>query len=167
MRDPLTRTLLILTFVTGIVDVVSFLALGNVFAAMQTGNVIFLGLGVVGEHGAPVVAPLVALVAFLVGGTVAALLARAGTYAAGNRLRLAMAAEIGLLGGAAVLAAIVDVHPGGLTAYVLIATLSVAMDSATRSRGGSAIRTSPPPSSTSRSARSCRPPRPASPRRVS
>ena len=114
MRDPLTRTLLILTFVTGIVDVVSFLALGNVFAAMQTGNVIFLGLGVAGESGAPVLAPLVALVAFLVGGTAAALLARAGTRAAGNRLRLAMAAEIGLLGGAAVLAALVDVHPGGL-----------------------------------------------------
>jgi uncharacterized membrane protein YoaK (UPF0700 family) len=127
MRDPLTRTLLILTFVTGIVDVVSFLALGNVFAAMQTGNVIFLGLGVAGEHGAPVLAPLVALVAFLVGGTVAALRARAGTRAAGHRLRLAMATEIGLLGGAAVLAAIVDVHPGGLTAYVLIAILSVAM----------------------------------------
>jgi hypothetical protein len=35
MRDPLTRTLLILTFVTGIVDVVSFLALGNVFGACQ------------------------------------------------------------------------------------------------------------------------------------
>jgi hypothetical protein len=64
-----------------------------------------------------VVAPLVALVAFLVGGTAAALLARAGTRAAGHRLRLAMAAEIGLLGGAAVLAALVDVHPGGLTAF--------------------------------------------------
>lgn len=45
MRDPLTRTLLVRTFVTGIVDASSFLALGQVFAAMQTGNVIFLGLG--------------------------------------------------------------------------------------------------------------------------
>jgi uncharacterized membrane protein YoaK (UPF0700 family) len=44
--------------------VVSFLALGQVFSAMQTGNVIFLGLGVVGEHEAPVPAPLVALCAF-------------------------------------------------------------------------------------------------------
>jgi uncharacterized membrane protein YoaK (UPF0700 family) len=127
MRDPLTRTLLILTFVTGIVDVVSFLALGQVFSAMQTGNVIFLGLGVVGEHGAPVLAPLVALCAFLVGGAVAAVLARAGTTAAGDRLRLAMAAEIGLLGGAAILAALADVHPGHLTAYILIAILSLAM----------------------------------------
>lgn len=45
MWDSLTRTLLVLTFVTGILDAVSFLALGQVFAAMQTGNVIFLGLG--------------------------------------------------------------------------------------------------------------------------
>jgi uncharacterized membrane protein YoaK (UPF0700 family) len=126
MRDPLTRTLLILTFVTGIVDVVSFLALGQVFAAMQTGNVIFLGLGVGGASGAPVVAPLVALGAFLVGGAAAALLARTATPA-GDSLRLAMAAEIGLLGLAAVLAALLDVSPGEFAAYLLIAILSGAM----------------------------------------
>jgi uncharacterized membrane protein YoaK (UPF0700 family) len=126
-RDPLTRTLLILTFVTGIVDVVSFLALGQVFSAMQTGNVIFLGLGVAGVSGAPVLAPLVALCAFLAGGTGAALLTRTSTLAAGNRLRIAMATEIVLLGVAALLAALVDVDPGDLTAYVLIAILSVAM----------------------------------------
>jgi len=127
VRDPLTRTLLILTFVTGIVDVVSFIALGQVFSAMQTGNVIFLGLGVAGVAGAPVLAPLVALCAFLVGGTAAALLARTGRPGARSRLRLAMAAEIVLLGGAALLAALIDVHPGEFIAYLLIAILSVAM----------------------------------------
>ncbi|HEY2055125.1 MAG TPA: YoaK family protein [Solirubrobacterales bacterium] len=127
MRDPLTRTLLILTFVTGIVDVVSFLALGRVFAAMQTGNVIFLGLGVGGVAGAPLVAPLVALLAFLAGGTAGALLARTATPTAGHRLELAMGVEIVLLGAAAVLAALTDVDPGGLSADVLIAFLSVAM----------------------------------------
>jgi uncharacterized membrane protein YoaK (UPF0700 family) len=124
MRDPLTRTLLVLTFVTGIVDAVCFLALGHVFAAMQTGNVIFLGLGVAGVSGAPVLAPLVALGAFLVGGSAAALLPRP---ASGSGLRLAMAGEIGLLSVAAVLAALVDVEPGELSAYLLIAMLSVAM----------------------------------------
>ncbi len=53
MLSPLTRTLLVLTFVTGILDAVSFIALGQVFAAMQTGNVIFLGLGIGGAPGAP------------------------------------------------------------------------------------------------------------------
>jgi uncharacterized membrane protein YoaK (UPF0700 family) len=93
---------------------------------MQTGNVIFLGLGVGGASGAPVAAPLVALGAFLVGGAAAALLARTATPA-GDRLRLAMAAEIGLLALAAVLAALIDVDPGEFAAYLLIAILSGAM----------------------------------------
>jgi uncharacterized membrane protein YoaK (UPF0700 family) len=123
MWDPLTRTLLVLTFVTGIVDAVCFIALGHVFAAMQTGNVIFLGLGVAGVSGAPVLAPLVALGAFLAGGSAAALLTRPADPASGSGLRLAMAGEIGLLG----LAALLAVDPGELTAYLLIAMLSVAM----------------------------------------
>jgi uncharacterized membrane protein YoaK (UPF0700 family) len=124
MWDPLTRTLLVLTFVTGIVDAVSFLALGQVFAAMQTGNVIFLGLGIADVSSAPVLAPLVALGAFLAGGSAAALLTRP---ASANGLRSAMAVEIGLLGIAAVLAALADVDPGEPTAYLLIAMLSAAM----------------------------------------
>jgi uncharacterized membrane protein YoaK (UPF0700 family) len=127
MRDPLTRTLLVLTFVTGIVDAVSFLALGQVFAAMQTGNVIFLGLGIADAPGAPVLAPLVALGAFLVGGFGAALSTRSASPASGETLRVAMVAEIGLLGAAAVLAAVADVDPGELTAYLLIVMLSMAM----------------------------------------
>jgi uncharacterized membrane protein YoaK (UPF0700 family) len=127
MREPLTRTLLVLTFVTGIVDAVSFLALGQVFAAMQTGNVIFLGLGVADVSGAPVLAPLVGLCAFLAGGSAAALLTLPASPASANGLRSAMVAEIGLLGIAAVMAALADVDPGELTAYLLIAMLSVAM----------------------------------------
>jgi len=126
-RDPLTRTLLILTFVTGIVDAVSFLALGQVFAAMQTGNVIFLGLGIAGSSGAPVLAPLLALGAFVAGSAIGALLPRPAGPAAGHPLRWAMTIEIGLLGAAAVFAALVDVHPDALPAYVLIVTLSLTM----------------------------------------
>ena len=124
---PLTRTLLILTFVTGIVDAVSFLALGQVFAAMQTGNVIFLGLGIADSSGAPVLSPLLALGAFVAGSAVGALLSRPGGPTAGNELRWAMTIEIGLLAAAAAFAALVDVHPGELAAYVLIVTLSLTM----------------------------------------
>lgn len=127
MRDRLTRTLLVLTFVTGMVDVVSFLALGQVFSAMQTGNVIFLGLGVADISGAPVAAPAVALCAFLVGGAGGALLTHRATPSPGRRLQLAMAAEIVLLAIAATIAALVDVDPGHLAAYTLIAILSIAM----------------------------------------
>jgi Protein of unknown function (DUF1275) len=71
---------------------------------MQTGNVIFLGLGIADASGAPVVAPLVALGAFLVGGSAAALLTRPSTHTSGDGLQMAMTAEIGLLGVAAILA---------------------------------------------------------------
>jgi len=126
MWDSLTRTLLALTFVTGILDAVSFIALGQVFAAMQTGNVIFLGLGIGGAPGAPLLAPLIALGAFLVGGLGAALLARPASPGAAG-LRFALAVEVGLLGAAALLAALVDVEPKQAAAYVLIALLALAM----------------------------------------
>jgi uncharacterized membrane protein YoaK (UPF0700 family) len=123
----LTRTLLALTFVTGIVDAVSFLGLGQVFAAMQTGNVIFLGLGVAGAAGAPVVAPLVALVAFVAGGGLAALLARRSTPRPGHGLGAGLAIEVSLLAGAAAIAAAADVSAGELSAYAAIALLALAM----------------------------------------
>lgn len=126
MWDSLTRTLLVLTFVTGILDAVSFLALGQVFAAMQTGNVIFLGLGIGDAPGAPLLAPLVALGAFLAGGLGAALLARPARPGP-EGLRFALAVEVGLLGCAALLAALIEVEPKQTTAYLLIAMLALAM----------------------------------------
>jgi uncharacterized membrane protein YoaK (UPF0700 family) len=126
MWDSLTRTLLVLTFVTGILDAVSFLALGQVFAAMQTGNVIFLGLGIGDAPGAPILAPLIALGAFLAGGLGAALLARPSRPGP-EGLRFALAVEVGLLGCAALLAALIDVEPKQTAAYALIAMLSLAM----------------------------------------
>jgi uncharacterized membrane protein YoaK (UPF0700 family) len=127
MSPSLTRTLLALTFVTGIVDAVSFLGLGQVFAAMQTGNVIFLGLGIAGTSGAPVAAPLVALLAFVAGGALAALLARRLRPAPGRGLGPALAIEVALLAAAATLAAAVDIAPGELAAYAAIALLALAM----------------------------------------
>src|SRR6201985_22274 len=67
LRHPLTRALLALTFTTGLVDAVSYLALGRVFTANMTGNVVLLGFGIAGSGGLPVVAPIVSLCAFLVG----------------------------------------------------------------------------------------------------
>jgi uncharacterized membrane protein YoaK (UPF0700 family) len=127
MSPSLTRTLLALTFVTGIVDAVCFLGLGQVFAAMQTGNVIFLGLGIAGAAGAPVVAPLIALVAFLGGGALAALLGRGAGAQAGYGLAPALAIEVSLLAGAALLAAATEVSAGELSAYAAIALLALAM----------------------------------------
>src|SRR5438552_16294481 len=67
VQHPLARALLVLTFTTGLVDAVSFLGLGRVFTANMTGNVVFLGFGLAGSGGLPVVAPLVSLGGFAVG----------------------------------------------------------------------------------------------------
>src|SRR5690242_18946563 len=55
-----------LTVVTGVVDAVSYLALGHVFVANMTGNVIFLGFALAGAPGLSAPASLTALGAFLV-----------------------------------------------------------------------------------------------------
>lgn len=126
MSEPLTRALLVLTFVTGIVDAVSFLALEQVFAAMQTGNVIFLGFGIGGADGLPVVAPLVGLASFFAG-SAAAVFVTAEATPQGHGLRRAMVVEVALLAGAAVFAAATDPSPEQLSAYTLVAALSFAM----------------------------------------
>ena len=45
-HGPLPPLLMLLTVVTGLVDAVSYLALGRVFVANMTGNVVFLGFAV-------------------------------------------------------------------------------------------------------------------------
>lgn len=53
---------------SGAVDAVSFLALGKVFTAFMTGNIVFLGLGIAGNAEAPsVVAILASMAGFGVG----------------------------------------------------------------------------------------------------
>jgi uncharacterized membrane protein YoaK (UPF0700 family) len=59
--------LLCMTAVTGMVDAVSFLALGHVFTANMTGNVVFLGFALGGAAGLSVSGSLMALICFAVG----------------------------------------------------------------------------------------------------
>jgi uncharacterized membrane protein YoaK (UPF0700 family) len=59
--------LLSMTAVTGIVDAVSFLALGHVFTANMTGNVIFLGFALGGASDLSVSGSLTSLFCFAVG----------------------------------------------------------------------------------------------------
>ncbi|HET6997343.1 MAG TPA: YoaK family protein [Solirubrobacterales bacterium] len=122
-----TQVLLALTFVTGIVDAVSFLGLGQVFAGMQTGNVIFLGFGIAGAAGAAVAMPLISLGSFVVGGGLATLLARPGRSHRRGGLGPATAIEAALLAGAALYAAAAEITPGDASAYLPVALLSLAM----------------------------------------
>jgi uncharacterized membrane protein YoaK (UPF0700 family) len=125
--SPPVRALLILTFVTGILDAVAFLALGQVFAAMQTGNVIFLGLGLSGSAGTAVGAPLIALAGFLLGGGLAALAAAHPAAGQNGGIGLAVTLEVALLALAAVIAAVAEPAAREPAAYVLIGLLSLTM----------------------------------------
>jgi uncharacterized membrane protein YoaK (UPF0700 family) len=63
--------MLALSFSTGIVDAVGYLGLDRVFTANMTGNVVILAMGLTGAGGLPVVGPLVALIGFVAGATIA------------------------------------------------------------------------------------------------
>ncbi|CAN5474238.1 hypothetical protein BH09ACT7_BH09ACT7_54570 [soil metagenome] len=59
--------MIVLTFVTGIVDAVGYLGLDRVFTGNMTGNIVILGMGIAGADSLPVLGPAVALVAFTAG----------------------------------------------------------------------------------------------------
>jgi uncharacterized membrane protein YoaK (UPF0700 family) len=66
--DPVPSSILVgITAATGIVDAVSFLALGHVFTENTTGNVVFLGFAIAGAKDLSVARSSTALVAFMLG----------------------------------------------------------------------------------------------------
>jgi uncharacterized membrane protein YoaK (UPF0700 family) len=127
IRHPLSRSLLLLTFSTGIVDAGSYLGLGHVFTANMTGNIVLLGFGIGGAVGLPVVAPLVSLGAFLLGAGIGGWLGTRRTVTMEASLNRALVLETLLITGAAVIAAAADVQPGRLSGYAVIALLAFAL----------------------------------------
>lgn len=127
IRDPLPATLLALTVVTGVLDAVSYLGLGRVFTANQTGNVVFLGFAWAGAPGLSATASIVSLVAFAVGAAVAGRLARRHE---GHRKGWVVGALCGeaVLVIAATLAAVgVDAGPASARRDLVIALLALGM----------------------------------------
>jgi uncharacterized membrane protein YoaK (UPF0700 family) len=123
-RDgPLPAMLLGLTFVTGLVDAVSYFELNHVFVANMTGNVVFLGFAVAGARDFSIPASLTALLGFLVGALGGGCL---GTRTGKHRGRLLTTTLLGqvVLVGAALLVAIVE---GASLGYLLILLLALAM----------------------------------------
>jgi uncharacterized membrane protein YoaK (UPF0700 family) len=124
---PLPPLLVAMTVLTGLVDSFSYLALGHVFVANMTGNVVFLGFAVVGAQGFSISASLAALAAFalgsVLGGRVAA---RFGQHRA-RHVAVATGTQSLFLALAMVLA-LVGAHPfGSGVRYALIVVLSLAM----------------------------------------
>lgn len=63
--------MLVLTFSTGVIDAVGYLGLDRVFTGNMTGNVVILGMALIGADNLPVVGPLIALACFMLGAVAA------------------------------------------------------------------------------------------------
>ena len=64
-------SLLMLTFVSGLIDAASYISLGHVFTANMTGNVVFMGLALAGTPGLSPLRSFVAFLTALAGGALA------------------------------------------------------------------------------------------------
>jgi uncharacterized membrane protein YoaK (UPF0700 family) len=110
-----------------LVDAVSYLGIGHVFTANMTGNIVFLGFGIAGGSGLPVVAPLISLAAFLLGaGSGGVLASRLARHHAQHMAR-ALLIEVLLLSLSAILAAAVTVRANAVSGDLVIALLAFAM----------------------------------------
>jgi len=123
---PLVVTLAGLTAVSGFLDAVSYLALGHVFTANMTGNVLLLGFATAGAAGFSVTASLCALAFFLGGAVLGGLLAR--RFPVPHALVLtALGVETTLTVAAALVAALVGGVGSGWPRFVVIALLAFAV----------------------------------------
>jgi uncharacterized membrane protein YoaK (UPF0700 family) len=127
IRHPLSLTLLVLTFTTGLVDAVSYLGIGHVFTANMTGNIVFLGFGIAGSGGLPVIAPLISLAAFLAGAGAGGVLASRLAQRHAVHMSWALSIEALLVALAAILAAAVNVRANAVSGDAVIALLALAM----------------------------------------
>lgn len=88
--------MLVLTFGTGLVDAVGYLGLDRVFTGNMTGNVVILGMALVGGNGLPVLGPVLALGGFLLGAALGGRVLRGAEHAWTGRTTLLLAL-VGLL----------------------------------------------------------------------
>jgi uncharacterized membrane protein YoaK (UPF0700 family) len=126
-HGPLPVLLLMLSLVTGLVDSVSYLALGHVFVANMTGNVVLLGFAFAGAPGLSVPASLAALAAFLLGALAGGRIATRLSAHRGRHLRTATACAAPLLLIAFIVAAIAGQPVSGSARYALLVPMGLAM----------------------------------------
>jgi uncharacterized membrane protein YoaK (UPF0700 family) len=127
VRDLL---LVALTFSSGAVDAISFIALSKVFTAFMTGNFVFLGLGLADASGGPeVLRVLIALAAFAAGVFAATRIIHAvkgsGLWPRGVTVTLAVAVVLQAV--FLVIWVATSGRPGTGSAEVLTAVMALAM----------------------------------------
>jgi uncharacterized membrane protein YoaK (UPF0700 family) len=126
----LPEVLLGMTFVTGLVDAVSYLGLGRVFTALQTGNLIVLAFSIAGASGLDVTRNLASLALFLTGALLGGRLGgRVAVYDKRRLVTIEGVSEASLLFVAAIVAIGFNQSSSTFNSrlYILIALLAMAM----------------------------------------
>jgi uncharacterized membrane protein YoaK (UPF0700 family) len=126
-HGPLTRLLITMTFVTGLVDAFSYLVLGHVFVANMTGNVVFLGFALAGAPGFSIVDASVALVSFWLGAVVGGRLNSRFGHHRGKHLSTAATVQAVFVAASVVLAAMGATPTAAQYHYALIVVLGMSM----------------------------------------
>jgi uncharacterized membrane protein YoaK (UPF0700 family) len=117
----------VLTAGAGLVDAVSYLALGHVFVANMTGNAVFLGFTIAGSGVTSLSSSLVAIAGFMLGAFIGGtIVGREGDHRA-RMLRSAGAVQGALIGVALVLALTLAQPTSGDQRFALLAPLALAM----------------------------------------
>ena len=126
-HGPLAPMLVALTFLTGVVDAVSYLMLGHVFVANMTGNVVFIGFALAGASGLSAPASLAALASFLLGAMLGGRVGALVPEHRGRLLRGAGAAQsVALIAALIVSLAVSGPLTGGVR-YALLVPLALGM----------------------------------------
>src|SRR5450755_145454 len=126
-HGPLPPLLIGLTLVTGLVDAFSYLALGHVFVANMTGNVVFLGFALAGAPGFSIAASLAAVAAFGFGALLGGLAGARYNAHRGHLFRFATALQALFLAAAVLLAAFSSTPMTAGFRYPLIVVLAISM----------------------------------------
>jgi len=127
IRDSLV---VVLTLTTGAVDAASFLALGNVFSSVITGDMVLLGVAAGTGRAELAVHSGVALAGYMVGVAAGAPLAARRHHAAGTwppSVTITLAVELVILAAFSVGWELAGTHPAGGGQLALVAVLAVAM----------------------------------------
>jgi len=126
-HGPLAPMLVGLTFLTGVVDAVSYLMLGHVFVANMTGNVVFLGFALAGASGLSAPASLAALGSFLLGAMLGGRLGARFPAHRGRLLRGAGAAQSVVFIAALIVSLAASEPLTGGVRYALLVPLALGM----------------------------------------
>jgi len=127
IRDSLV---VLLTLTTGAVDVTSFLALGNVFSSVVTGDMVLLGAAAGTGRAELAVHSGVALAGYLAGVLAGAPLAGQRPHASGTwppSVTITLAAELVILAAFTTGWELTGTHPSGGAQLALVAVLAAAM----------------------------------------